>query len=40
MLKKLEYVKQLKNIRRGRISEYADKYPEAVYTPVNPFPWL
>jgi len=33
--KKLEYVKQLKNIRRGRISEYAEHYPEAVYTPVN-----
>jgi glutamate dehydrogenase (NADP+) len=36
-LKKLEYVKQLKNIRRGRISEYAEQYQEAVYTPVNPF---
>lgn len=35
-LKKLEYVKQLKNIRRGRISEYAEQYPEAVYTAVNP----
>jgi len=33
--KKLEYVKQLKNIRRGRISEYTEQYPEAVYTPVN-----
>ncbi len=33
--KKLEYVKQLKNVRRGRISEYAQNYPEAVYTPVN-----
>ena len=32
---KLAYVKQLKNIRRGRIQEYADKYPEAVYTPVD-----
>jgi glutamate dehydrogenase (NADP+) len=36
VLKKLEYVKQLKNIRRGRISEYVDQFPEAVYTPVNP----
>jgi glutamate dehydrogenase (NADP+) len=35
-LKKLEYVKMLKNVRRGRIQEYADKYPEAVYTPVDP----
>ncbi|MCP4337830.1 MAG: NADP-specific glutamate dehydrogenase, partial [Desulfobulbaceae bacterium] len=34
--KKLAYVKELKNIRRGRISEYAEQYPEAVYTPVNP----
>ncbi len=36
-LKKLEYVKQLKNIRRSRIIEYAEQYPEAVYTPVNTF---
>jgi glutamate dehydrogenase (NADP+) len=35
-LKKLEYVKMLKNVRRGRIQEYADKYPEVVYTPVDP----
>lgn len=33
---KLDYVKQLKNFRRGRISEYVETYPEAVYTPVNP----
>ncbi len=33
---KLEYVKQLKNIQRGRISEYVDQYPEAVSIPVNP----
>ena len=33
---KLEYVKILKNVRRGRISEYADKYPSAIYTPVDP----
>ena len=33
--KKLEYVKVLKNVRRGRIKEYADKYSEAVYTPVD-----
>ncbi len=30
---KLEYVKMLKNVLRGRISEYAEKYPEAVYMP-------
>jgi len=34
--KKLEYVKVLKNVRRGRIKEYVDKYPEAVYTAVDP----
>ena len=33
--KKLEFVKMLKNVRRGRIKEYADKYSEAVYTPVE-----
>ncbi len=35
---KLEYVKFLKNGVRGRISEYADKYPEATYYP-NQRPW-
>jgi glutamate dehydrogenase (NADP+) len=34
--KKLEYVKVLKNVRRGRIKEYADKYPEAVHTAIDP----
>ena len=34
--KKLEFVKVLKNVRRGRIKEYADKYSEAVYTDVDP----
>jgi glutamate dehydrogenase (NADP+) len=33
---KLEYVKILKNVRRGRIGEYADKYSSAVYTAVDP----
>ena len=28
---KLKYVMHLKNVKRGRISEYADKYPNAVY---------
>ncbi len=32
---KLQYVMKLKNIKRGRIGEYADKYAEAVYTPVD-----
>ncbi len=35
-VQKLAYVKTLKNIRRGRIKEYVDKYPEAVYTPIDP----
>ncbi len=33
---KLQYVMYLKNVKRGRIKEYADKYPEAVYTPLDP----
>jgi glutamate dehydrogenase (NADP+) len=32
---KLDFVKKLKNIRRGRIKEYVDKYPEAVYTEAD-----
>jgi len=32
---KLAYVKHLKNIRRGRIKEYAEKYPSAVYTEAD-----
>lgn len=32
---KLEFVKHLKNVKRGRISEYADKYRGSVYTPIN-----
>jgi glutamate dehydrogenase (NADP+) len=32
---KLAYVKMLKNLRRGRIKEYAEKYPEALYTPLD-----
>jgi len=27
---------ELKNFKRGRIKEYADKYPGAVYVPVDP----
>jgi len=33
---KLAWVMELKNVRRGRISEYAAKYPTAVYTAVDP----
>lgn len=35
---KLDFVKELKNVRRGRISEYAKKYPSAQYT-ENAKPW-
>ena len=33
---KLEFVKVLKNVRRGRVEEYAAQYSSAVYTPVDP----
>jgi glutamate dehydrogenase (NADP+) len=33
---KLQYVMELKNNRRGRIKEYADKYKSAVYTATDP----
>ncbi|WP_432737079.1 NADP-specific glutamate dehydrogenase [Maridesulfovibrio sp. FT414] len=33
---KLNFLMQLKNVRRGRVKEYADKFSEAVYTPVDP----
>lgn len=33
---KLTYIKELKNIRRGRVNDYTDKYPDAVYTDLNP----
>lgn len=32
---KLAFVMRLKNIKRGRIKEYVDKYSEAVYTEVD-----
>jgi len=32
---KLAWVMELKNVRRGRISEYTDKFSGATYTPVN-----
>jgi glutamate dehydrogenase (NADP+) len=33
--KKLDYVMDLKNVRRARIQEYVTKYKNAVYTPVD-----
>jgi glutamate dehydrogenase (NADP+) len=32
---KLAFVMDLKNVRRGRMKEYADKYPKAKYLPVD-----
>ena len=32
---KLAYIKMLKNVRRGRVKEYAEKFPNAVYTPLE-----
>ena len=32
---KLAFVKKLKNLKRGRIKEYANEFPEAVYTPAD-----
>jgi glutamate dehydrogenase (NADP+) len=33
---KLAFVRELKNVRRGRIQEYAERYRGAVYTPADP----
>ncbi len=33
---KLAFVMELKNVRRGRIKEYADKFKGVVYTPADP----
>ncbi len=33
---KLKFVMDLKNVRRGRIREYVEKYKNAVYAPVDP----
>jgi glutamate dehydrogenase (NADP+) len=32
---KLSHLMQIKNLRRGRVQEYVEKYPEAVYTPFD-----
>lgn len=34
--KKLAFIMELKNVRRGRISEYADKFSSATYTAIDP----
>jgi len=31
---KLEYVMEIKNERRGRVSEYVEKYSKAIFTPI------
>jgi glutamate dehydrogenase (NADP+) len=33
---KLAFVMELKNVKRGRISEYTAKYPKATYTAIDP----
>lgn len=33
---KLAFIKALKNQRRGRISEYCEQYPQALYVPADP----
>ncbi len=33
---KLDFLMTLKNVRRGRVKEYCEKYTDAVYTPVDP----
>ena len=33
---KLDFVMELKNVRRGRIKEYADKFKTATYIPLDP----
>lgn len=33
---KLSHLKLIKNIRRGRVKEYVEKYKSAVYTPLDP----
>jgi glutamate dehydrogenase (NADP+) len=33
---KLAFIMNLKNVRRGRIKEYTEKYPSAVYTAIDP----
>ncbi len=35
---KLAWVKELKNVRRGRIREYAEEFGRATYTPASPGP--
>jgi glutamate dehydrogenase (NADP+) len=34
--RKLAFVKDLKNVRRGRLAEYEERYPDAVYVPRDP----
>ena len=33
---KLDWVMELKNVRRGRIEEYVQKFPKATYIPIDP----
>ena len=33
---KLAYIKELKNVRRGRIREYSERYPRSIYIAADP----
>ncbi len=33
---KLDHIMYLKNVQRGRVNEYVETYPDAVYIPLNP----
>ena len=33
---KLDHLMYLKNVQRGRVNEYVETYPDAVYIPLNP----
>ena len=33
---KLAYIKELKNVRRGRLREYSERYPRSVYVATDP----
>jgi len=34
---KLNFIMELKNVRRGRIKEYVDKYKKAIYKDIDPY---
>jgi len=36
LVEKLKYIMKLKNIQRGRVSQYTEQYPDATFIPVDP----